>query len=357
MSRYGIWGKHLEIFDIYEAWREDPSLGGALAEGTGAPEGRADFPIFMQTVIRWRMRERFRTTSSKWRSYMGIENAQDFREHRVSQMNGLRGIGPVPENGEYNRLRSTEEMGPSYAVAKHGGIYSVTFELVINDDADQILRRSPEEMGRASAEYRSQAAVAFIESNPTYGPDGLPFFSAARGNEFTGAAAEPTEDNLVTIIETMRLRRDAEGVPFTIDPRRILVRSTRQALTFNRIIRSQETGVSTDTAGLPSTSFARGTLNPVAGILPSDAVVEEPWLNDPNDWFLLGDAENRPPFIFAFLRNQQDPFIGLRNPEVARAIGGGQDPYSMEFDTIDFKIRDVFGLGVGEPLAAIRARP
>ena len=353
---YGIWGKPLQIFEMFEDFREDPEAQ-ALFEGTGAPEGRADFPYFLQTVIRHRMRERYAAVAAKWQQYTGRENAQDFREITVSQLNGLWGMERIPEFGEYPRLRSSEEPGPSFAVAKHGGIYEVTMELVINDEGDTILGRIPREIGRMAGEYVSLAVVAYIESNPTY-IDGNPFFSVAHQNNTTGAAADPTEDNLVSIIEAMKMRRDRNGVPYALTPRRILVRSERQKLIFNRIINSQLTGaqVQYTTAAQGAQVFDRGTINPVYGILPSDAITDEPWFNDPKNWYLLADIADRPGFVVAFLRGQTTPFIGRLNPEVS-SIGGGDDPYTMEFDSIPFKVRHIFGVGMGDPNAMHRMQP
>jgi hypothetical protein len=362
---YGRWGKHIELFNLWESFNQDPAVREAfsddtLEEGTGAPEGRADFPIFLQTVIRHRMRERFKSVAAKWQVYMGVENARDFRENTVSQLNGIRGIGPVNEDGEYKRMRSSEEPGPSFAVAKHGGTYAVTMELIINDDEDQILNRTPREMGRHMSEYVSQVIIAFIESNPTYGPDGDPFFSAGRGNEVVGAGAAPNETNLMAILDTIKLRRDADGIPFTVEPRRILTRSPSQKATFDRIIRSQITGVqdtAVTNANLGFGAFFTGNINPAYNVLPADATVDEPWFNDPNDWYVLGDADDRAPFIMSFLRGQREPFIGLKDPGVRNAMGAGSDPYGWYFDEIEYKIRHFFGTSAGEPLAAFRARP
>lgn len=368
--RYGNWGKHIELFELWESFNEDPAVREAFAEelelsvqeGTGAPEGRADFPIFLQTVIRHRMRERFRAAATKWQTYVGVESARDFRENTTSSLGGIRGIAPVNEDGEYKRLRSAEEPGPSWAIAKHGGEYAVTMELVINDDADQILNRTPREMGRAMSEYISQIVVAFIESNPTYSVDGDPFFSAARGNEVTGAAAQPNETNLLAILDLMKLRRDADGIPFNVEPNKILVRSPSQKATFDRIIRSQLTGVSdADVAagqvGLGFDRFFTGNYNPAYNVLPPDAVVDDQWLNDPNDWYVFGNAQDRAAFFIAFLRGNREPFIGLKDPGVRDAMGAGTDPYSWWFDHIMYKIRHIFGVAAGEPLAVLRARP
>ena len=166
----------------------------------------------------------------------------------------------------------------------------------------------------------------------------------------------------------MKLRRDTDGIPFTVEPRRILVRTPSQKATFDRIIRSQLTGV-TDAAGVapaagvtqnPALSFGdffTGTYNPAYNVLPPDAVVDEPWFNDPNDWYLLGDAEDRPAFVVAFLRGRREPFIGLEDPGIRAALGGASDPYDLWFDVIRYKIRSIFGAAMGEPLAAFRARP
>ncbi|HEX7088741.1 MAG TPA: hypothetical protein VF192_01315 [Longimicrobiales bacterium] len=367
MAGYGNWGKHIELFSLWESANEDPAAMLALVEndmelleGTGAIEGRADFPIFLQTVIRHRMRERFRAVAAQWQQYVGMETAQDFREHTVSQLNGIRGIRGINEDGEYPRLRTSEEEGPSFAVGKHGGTYAVTMELVINDETDKILNRTPRELGRSMAEYQAQVITAFIESNPTYGPDGQPFFGVAHDNEVTGAAAEPNETNLLAALDKMELRRDPDGIPFTVRPRRIIVRTPSQKATFDRIIRSQLTGVSdgpVTNASLGFGQFFTGQYNPAFNVLPPDAVVNDVWLNDPNDWYVLGDAEDRAPFVYATLRNRREPFIGIKDQGVRDAMGAGSDPYSWWFDTIDYKVRHFFGVAPGEPLAAMRMRP
>jgi hypothetical protein len=366
-GKYGEWGKHIELFEMFESWAADPeaqaavaeSEGFELAEGTGAPEGRADFPLFLLTTIRHQLRKGFNRRASIWDQYMGQERAEDFREHTVSQLNGLTGMGPVPEYDEYPRIRSSEEMGPPYSVGKHGGVYGITYEMVVNDEANLILNRTPTELGKMNAAYVSQVAVALIESNPDW-IDGKAFFTAeAReglpdGNEFTGAGAEPTEDNLVTIIEQMRNTTDAEGFPIDIEPENVLTRSERVRLNFKRIKRSQETvGAQAPASG---TSMDKGNMNPLAGeeeILPGKVIVEQ-YLKDPNDWILFANVE-RPAFIIAFLRDQKEPMIARQDSGV-QTIGGAEDPYTLDFDEIPFKVRHVFGVALGDPRAAIRAR-
>lgn len=368
-GRYGKWNKHLELFDVFTAFRENPKVAEAMgiqeeqlaeANGSGSPEGRVDFPIFLQTIIHHRIRERFRGVASRWDNYFGIENAQDFRENTVSELGAIRGFEGVEEHGAYPRLRSWEAAGPSYQVGKYGGIYGVTYELVINDALDMILNRIPGELGRSMAEYVAQAMVALIESNPTYSPDGKPFFSAERENLVTGADADLNGDNIMAILDTMSLRRDRDNVPIMVEVNKILVRAPSQAAIINTMIRSQETGVTTPTAGEGVSNvpdFARGRYNALADALPNDAATVEPWLNAPNDYYFLTNAQDRPAFVAAFLRNQRDPSIFLKDSGMRGMGGGTSDPYSMDFDEVPYKVRHVFGGAVGEPLAAVKAQP
>lgn len=366
-GRWGHYGKHLEILEMYKDFRDDPAIlaalteadsDGYLMEGSGSPEGRASFPFFLQTMIRTRLRARFTTAASVWDQYVGTENAQDFREHTVHSLGSIRGVAGIPEHGEYPRLRSSEEGGPSFMVGKYGGIYAVTYELIINDDTGEMLDRIPGDLGEMMSDYLNQAVTAFIESNPTY-VDGNPFFGEAHKNEVTGEDADPTEDNLAALLDLIRLRRNADGIPLNIKPRRILVRNPSTKLLFDKIIRSQTTGIRRDAKEMAEAGdqFAPGNFNPLVNALPPDATIEDPFLNDPNDWYLLSDADARPPFVVAFLRNQKTPYIFQKNDGMRGVGGGGEDPYMLNIDEIPFKIRHVWGVSSGEPFAAVRARP
>jgi hypothetical protein len=341
---------------VAEALLGEEAVEAALREGSGAPEGRVDFPIFLQTVIHHRMRQRFRGVASRWERYLGFENAKDFREHTVSELGAIRGFEGIEEHGEYPRLRSWEAGGPSFAVGKYGGIYGITYELTVNDETDRILNMIPTELGKSMAEYVAQAMTALVESNPTYSVDGEPFFSIARENLVTGAAAEIDPDNIMAMLDTMALRRDRDGVPISVELAKILVREPSAKAEINQFIRSTETGATADVDSSPR-RFYPGRHNALSDLLPEDAVIVEPWLNTPGDYYLLANAQDRPAFLAAFLRNRRDPYIFLKDSGMKGLGGGASDPYSMDYDEIPFKVRHVFGGAVGEPLGAVKAQP
>lgn len=369
MRRRPLVDPNNEIVRAFRSWREDDEAQEAvreemefemgLREGTGAPEGRADFPLYMLSITRHRMRAGFRRRLAVYERYTGRVRAEDLREHTTSQLNGMTGMQPIPEFEEYPRLRSAEEAGPSYSVGKHGGVYAVTIEMIINDEANLILNRAPTEIGRMAAAYRSQVIVALIEANPNW-MDGLPFFTSTprqglpNGNEYTGTAAEPSEDNLITIVGDLDETTDSEGFPIDISANLVLTKDRRTQLIFRRIVRSQRTGtVSNDTG---SSVADKGDWNMAQGILPGeDPVVVEPYLRDPNDWILLADVD-RPAFLHASLRDQWEPFIGMEDPGIRAVGGGGRDNYTLDGDEVRMKIRDFFGVALGDPRAARRAR-
>ena len=366
-GRYGSWGKHLEMFEVFDAFRKNPrvlegllgkeSYEALLQEGSGAPEGRVDFPIFLQTVVHHRIRERFKSVASQWEQFVGIESAKDFREHTVSSLGRIVGFKPVGEGEPYGRLRSSEEEGPPFSVGKWGGIYALTMELVINDELDRLLNRIPGELGEAAAEYVTELVIAFIESNPTYPVDGKPFFSAERENNITGEKADPTEDNLMAAIDTMELRRDGDNKPIGTKVKKLLVRNPSLKAKFDAMIKSQTTGVRSEVTAEGAPSFAPGTANAVENVLPPDAVVQDSWLNAPNDYYAFSDVDRRPAFVAAFLRGQRTPQMFLQDSGMRGVGGGGADPYSMDFDEIPYKLRHFTGVASGEPLAATRFQP
>lgn len=345
--RYGHYGKPIRLLEAYIDWRDERLLQEA--------DSKADFAEFLWGPIRKSMYRGYQRVQAQYRRYAMIEAATDFRETRIVGLNSLQGVGYVGDHGEYPEMRRTDRPPASVVVDTYGGVYAITRQLIRNDDSNQLLSRVPEDMGRAMARFVTEALIALIESNPL-APDGAAFFSLARGNYATTALSE---DSLATAISAMEQQEDDDGFPIVVTPRTLLVQSPRMQLIANRIINSQLTGATIEQTGWPSTATTermdKGTLNPLNGILPNDGVVREPFLTDPNDWYLFADPNDIPAFVLAFLDGQEAPFVGLKNPVVRNALGPGEDPYEFDIDTIDFKCRLDFGAAPIDPRGAYYA--
>jgi hypothetical protein len=153
---------------------------------------------------------------------------------------------------------------------------------------------------------------------------------------------------------------DNDGNQIVVTPRSLVVQNVRMELIANRIINSQYTGTTlsytSPAAGTGTKIFDKGNDNPLQGILPSDAVIRDPYLHDANDWYLFADPGTTPAFAIGFLNGREEPQVFLKNPE-AKSTMGGDDPYTWEWDSVDYKVRMDFGVGVVDPKGAYRATP
>lgn len=342
MNPYGEFGGPNRLIETYIRWR-DGRL--ALNEATT----KADFTEFLYGPVRTALWQGYSRVAPNYRRYVRVENAPDFRARRLRGLNGLRGIGYVGDAGEYPEMRRTERPPANLVIDTYGGVYSITRQAIINDESGELLNRNPADMGFEAGRFVAETIIALIESNPN-APDGSPMYSGARGNQVTTALSE---QSLATAISAMETQLDDDGNHIVITPRTLVVKNALVELQARRILNSSLTG--TQVPGTATDQFDKGTMNPLAGILPGDAVVRDPFYTDSNDWYLFADPNDVPGFAAGFLNGQEAPFIGLKNPEVRNALGPGVDPYTYELDSVDFKVRLDFGVAPVDPRGVYRA--
>lgn len=340
MSSYGHYGKPIHLFEAYQDYQDN----GQIQEA----DSKADFPTFLFGPISYSLWQGYSRVQPQYRRYARIENLNNFKERRIRGLNALRGIGYVGDHGEYPRMRRTERGGPSLILDTYGGIYSITRQAVINDETGILLNSNPDEMGYAMGIFVAETLIALIESNPvTY--DGGTMWNGTRGNMTT---APLSEDSLPDGIAWMENQRDDSNYRIVVRSALLVVKSPRMQYIANRILRSSQAGTNiqyTGSSGAGSAIFDKGTDNPLQDILPADAVLREPFFSDSNDWTLFAAPGDVPAFAMGFLNGREEPFVGLKNPEVRNALGPGVDPYTFEFDTIDFKVRHDLGVAAVDP--------
>lgn len=354
MSRYGDIGRPVLLYEAFLDYVKDTAekQGISLEEA----QTKADFPAFLHGPISTSLYKGYTRVQPQWRRYGRIEKLQDFRPRRIKGLNGITGIGYVGDGGDYPEMQRSERPSASLVIDTYGGVYSITRQAVINDDSGELLSSSPQEMGYEAGLFITRTIIAFLESNPT-APDGVALFHASRNNTTT---AELSEDSLATAISTLENQEDDDGRQIVVRPRTLAVQNVRQELIVNRIIRSQSTGAQaqyTGAAGAGTAVFDKGTDNPLAGILPNDAVVRDPYLTDANNAYLLADPNDVPVLAIGFLNGREEPQVFLKNPEARAAMGGGTDPYTWEWDSVDWKVRFDVGVGLVDPRGAYRWNP
>jgi len=342
-SPYGNWGGPIALF---EAWEEFNELHEA--------DSKADFPGWLWGPVRRSVWQGYTRIEPQWRRYSRVEDMPDFRPRLIHGLNALSGFGFVGDHGEYPGMRRTERGGPALVIDTYGGVYAITRQAIINDDSGELLNRNPGEMGYAAGNFVASALVALVESNPTAYDTLGTFFNSTRGN----TTVDPlSEDSIADAITFMESQFDDSGYRIMIRAATLVVKSARMEMIARRIINSTVTGTNiqwTGAAGVGSSVMDKGVLNPLQGILDGDAIVREAFLNDLNDWYLFADPQDVPSFTIGFLNGNEQPFVGLRDPQVRNALGAGMDPYQFELDSIDFKVRHDFGVAAIDPRGAYK---
>lgn len=350
MSQYGDFGKPIRLLEAYKEWRDERVLEEA--------DSKADFAEFLYGPVRQSMWHGYSRAQSQYQRYTRKESAPDFRERRLRGLNGLKGIAYVGDHGEYKQMVRTDRPPAALAVDTYGGTYSITRQAIINDDSSELLNRNPSDMGYAGGVFILETVIAHIESNPT-APDGSAMYIAAPAgtriaNQVTVALSE---DALADAISAMEGQVDDDSRHIVVTPSILVVKTARLQMIAQRILNSTETGGSqtvASAAGATTNVFDKGTINPLAGVLPADGVIREPWLTDNNDWYLFANPSDVPAFAVGFLNGQAEPQVMLKDPMVRYALGAGQDPYSFELDSVDFKVRFDFGVAPVDPKATYR---
>jgi hypothetical protein len=343
---YGQFGGPNRILDAYTEWRDERLLQEA--------DSKADFASFLFGPVRQSLWHGYSRAQAQYQRYTRQESAPDFRERRLRGVNGLQGIGYVGDHGDYAALTRTERPPASLSVDTYGGMYSITRQAIINDDSNELLNRNPADMGYAAGVFILQTVIATVQT-PGSAPDGNAFYSVQRGNQTTAALSE---ESIADAIAFMEDQQDDDGRQIVVTPRVLVVKTARQQMVAQRILNSTQTGTTVNytggTPGVGSDAFDKGTQNPLAGVLPADGVIRDPWFADSTDWYLFADPADVPAFAVGFLNGQSEPQVMLKDPMVRLALGAGTDPYSWDLDSVDFKVRADFGVGVVDPRAAYR---
>jgi hypothetical protein len=328
-------GRRVRIYDAYIEAREAVAEG--VADGTFEEDGQeamsvSDFPTYIGTLFRHRFLEKFTEIQGRWPDYVHDFDVEDFEDHEWSTWGRFPDIPERSPNGPYEQLAVRELPGGLVNIREFGAGFGLTRRLVLSDRLNQI-SKLPDDFADALARTMSkEAAVNKFQANPTMW-DGNALFSSAHGNlGSTALTANETGMNaLIAAEQAMDDQEDDEGYPIIVPGgRRTLIVPTE----LKWIV-----GVLTGQQLIPN---AGGTLlvpNQVAGRYD---VIEEPFFTDANNWYMAQDLKGRLGFLaHVTLNGNTTPFLGVENPGV-RAILGGDDPYSFEFDEIGYKIRHDF---------------
>lgn len=321
-------GKHIRIFDAYIEAKESAERGELDAQEAMST---SDFPTYMGKLLRHTFLSRYEEVQGVWDQYTQDMSLEDFEEYTSSNFGRFADIPEHALNSEYPELTIQELPGETFRLREWGASFSVTRQLIISDRLNKIAEL-PQLLAEALARTMSKrAAINALQNNPTM-YDGNALISVAHGNRVTTALAATAQGatDLTTLDLLFDSFTDDEGYNIVTPGGRTLLIPTELRFVARAL---QENELLPNGASALERNLARGMF---------DNIIIEPFLTDANNYYVLVDPTGRlSPIAAINLNGNKTPFLGLKDPGV-RAILGGNDPYSFEYDEVKYKIRHDF---------------
>jgi hypothetical protein len=337
-------GQHIRLFDAYIEAREQAEAGLLDAQEAMST---SDFPTYIGSLSRHTFLDRFQEISGSWTQYSRDFSLEDFESWDMSRWGRFPDIEEKPLNGPYNDIYLKELPGENLRLREWGNTFGLTRQLIISDRLNEIAKW-PRMLGESLARTMSKvAAIDAFQSNPTMF-DGNALFSSAHAN--LGAATALTSDKAgMDLLKALELKLDTqtddEGYKVTSPGnQRTLIIPVEYRWIVNALMNND---VLPDGSGNLIPNEVKGRY----------AVIEERYFTDANNYYMSSDLKGQLAFLAAVtLNGNTTPFIGVKDGGV-RAVLGGNDPYSFEFDEIAYKIRHDFNFKPVEWRGIVGALP
>lgn len=307
---------------------------------------RSDFPLLFGDILDRTLLAAYQAWPLTWPAIAARRTAPDFRTlQRFYVDGGDDGLFEVKELTEYSET-AMREGKYQVSIKKYGRRIGFSWETLINDDID-FIRTAPQALARG-ARRTEHRFVSDMYVGPN-GPDAA-LYTAPNGNIVTGNPVLSV-DGLNTAF-TMLGNMTYQGEPIIVEAVRLVVPPALEVRA-QTILNSATIEVSGATVGANMTMVASNwmrnrvqlSVDPYIPILATSA-------NGATSWFLFADANNgRPALEVDFLRGHEAPELFQKSPNALRLGGGPADPMdgSYENDSIDYKVRHVFGGGIVDP--------
>lgn len=290
-----------------------PTLSRALfnshiAAATGVPgHATASFPLLLQDAMNKALGQGYQESPASWQQWMRRRTAPDFKAIHTVRFGEFPDLDEVREGAEYQYVTIGEER-EHFTLANYGKFFDVTWETIINDDLDALMR-VPRMMGAAARRLENETAyLPFIgAANGETMSDSVALFNSSHGN-LAGTPAALDVDSLGAARAAMRTQTGiTSGVKINVTPRFLIVPAGLEA-TAQQLMRS---------IADPDAAHA-GVVNPFRGSLELvvepllDSDVEFPGSSD-TAWYLAAASAQIDTLEVAFLQGDEQPWIDAMN--------------------------------------------
>lgn len=319
------------VADVYSGKRPARHLKEAMTT--------SDFPYLFGDVLDRQLLAAYREAPSTHRNFVKVSRVPDFRKVRRYGVYGAdQVLDTVKEREQYENDKIKENFPYEYAVEKRGRKLGISWESLVNDDLDA-LADMPARLGRAAR--RSEAKFVTQLYVDASGPHAS-FYTVGNKNIVPGNPALSIA-GLTTALEKLTEQVDEQGEPIVIDMVELTVPPSLEVAALNilnalQIEYKEKGGTANQTITSANWMKAKFRLN-VDYYIPIVASSA----NGKTSWFLFGSPDNgRPALELGLLRGHEEPEIFMKAPNATR-IGGSGESFDFDTDSIEYKVRHVYG--------------
>jgi hypothetical protein len=245
----------------------------------------SDFPGALANVMHIRLGELFKAAESGASAIVATGTANDFRPITEARATSFPSLGALGEGGEF-KWGTIDEEGEKLILASFGRAMGVSFQVLVNDQAN-VIERSIRDVAFAAAQLKSKLIVAALGATMQ---DGEALFHATHGN-LAGSGAAPDETTLSAGRTAMRKQTPPKSTePLGLAPSILLVPSELET-SAEKLVAAINPASSSD-------------VNVFSGKLKAAV---EPRLPNATQWFLFTDPNVYPVIRFLTLAGFESP--------------------------------------------------
>lgn len=259
----------------------------------------SDFGIILLDVANRSMLAGWEEAEETFQRWTKKGQLSDFKTASRIGLGEFPALRKVREGAEYKYVTIGERAEP-IVLATYGELFSITRQVVINDDMN-MLTDIPRKMGMAAKGTIGDLVYAVLTSNPALS-DSKALFHADHKNYLTGADSALSIESLSkakTLMATQKTQVEGNGKGRTLNIRPAFVlTSVAQEDKANQIINSES---------VPGADVNSGIVNPIRGF---SEVIGEPRLDDDSATaFYLAARQGSDTIEVAYLDGNELPYM------------------------------------------------
>lgn len=298
----------------------------------------SDFPVVLGSALAKAMLKEYRYLIDEkafWRDLVTVVPVSSFKTQTRVQWGGFSPLAKVTEDNAYGAIAAPTQYSATYTPSKYGGIFTITREMIKNDDLN-VLSRVPKNIARAAfiglTQFIMDLILNYEGTPPTINGgtiyDGTALYTSAHGNLSANALSW---GELKAAYQAMASQKDpGSTATLFINPKFLIVPLELEALALEL--------VNSEKKPFPDTGESIETPNYLYNKLTvMDAKLVSPFLRgDANNWYLVADPATIECIEIGFIDGKEEPEILQRaNPEAEGAWTKDRE--------IEYKIRFEYG--------------